>query len=81
MILIVEGNNISKDSYTAEMNSMLPNSKGVSLDKAQEYMEKAGLKNVSSMGLNDLVKIQKKHMPFRYKVTYKYDYYAICGLK
>ncbi|AKB78892.1 ubiquinone/menaquinone biosynthesis methyltransferase [Methanosarcina horonobensis HB-1 = JCM 15518] len=81
MILIVERNDISKDSYTAEMNAMLPNAKGVSLDKAREYMEKAGLKNVHSMGLNDLVRIQKKHMPFRYKVTYKYDYYAICGLK
>ncbi|AAM05861.1 conserved hypothetical protein [Methanosarcina acetivorans C2A] len=81
MIRIVERNDISKDSYTAEMNAMLPNAKGVSLDKARGYMEKAGLKDVQAIGLADLVGIQKKHMPFRYKVAYKYDYYAICGLK
>ncbi|AAM05550.1 TPA: class I SAM-dependent methyltransferase [Methanosarcina acetivorans] len=81
MIHIVEKNDISKDSYTAEMNSMLPNAKGVSLDKAREYMEKTGFKDVRSLGLDKLVKIQKKHMPFRYKISYKYEYYAIYGLK
>ncbi|MDQ1273172.1 MAG: hypothetical protein QG591_1802, partial [Planctomycetota bacterium] len=52
-----------------------------SLDKASGYMEKAGFKNVQSIGLDDLVGIQKKHMPFRYKVAYKYEYYTIYGLK
>lgn len=81
MIRIVERNDISKDSYTAEVNAILPNAKGVSLDKTREYMEKAGLKGVRSMGLDDLVRIQKKHMPLRYKIAYKYEYYVIYGLK
>jgi ubiquinone/menaquinone biosynthesis C-methylase UbiE len=81
MIYITERNDISKDSYTAEMNATLPNAKGVSLDKARGYMEKAGLKNVQSIELDDLVGIQKKYMPFRYKIAYKYEYYVIYGLK
>jgi len=81
MIRIVEKNDLSKDNDTAEMNAVLPNAKGVSLDKASGYMEKTGFKNVQSIGLDDLVGIQKKHMPFRYKVAYKYEYYTIYGLK
>ncbi|AKB48860.1 SAM-dependent methyltransferase [Methanosarcina sp. Kolksee] len=81
MIHIVEKNDISKDSYTAEVNAILPNAKGVSLDKAREYMEKVGFKDVRSIELNDLVRIQKKHMPLRYKIAYEYEYYAIYGLK
>lgn len=69
---IVEKNDISKDGYTEEMNAVLPNAKGVSLGKASGYMEKAGFKNVQLIELGNLVGIQKKHMPFRYKLAYKY---------
>ncbi|AKB59504.1 class I SAM-dependent methyltransferase [Methanosarcina barkeri] len=81
MIHIVERNDISKDSYTAEVNAILPNAKGVPLGKAREYMEKARFKDVRSIGLDDLMRIQKKHMPPRYKIAYEYEYYMIYGLK
>ncbi|WP_141241557.1 hypothetical protein [Methanosarcina spelaei] len=47
----------------------------------RKYMEKVGFKDVRSIGLEDLVRIQKKHMPLRYKIAYKYEYYVIYGLK
>lgn len=68
MIRIVERNDISKDSYTEEVNAILPNAKGVSL-------EKSGFKDVRSIGLDDLVQ------PLRYKIAYKYEYYVVYGLK
>ena len=81
LILIVEKNDISRDSYTAEMNAELPNSKGVPAEKARDYMEKAGLGSIKVTMLDGLMAIQKKHMPLRYGISYNYDYYAITGKK
>ncbi|MGD6851768.1 MAG: class I SAM-dependent methyltransferase [Candidatus Bathyarchaeia archaeon] len=81
LILVVEKDNISKDHYPAELNAALPHSKGVSVDSVREYMKQAGLKNFREQDLDDLVKIQRAHMPFRYRISYKYNYYAIDATK
>lgn len=81
MILVVERNDISKDSYSAEMDSALPHSKGVAADTVREYMRQAGLKNTREHDLIDLIRIQRKHMPLRYKINYKYNYYAVDATK
>jgi ubiquinone/menaquinone biosynthesis C-methylase UbiE len=82
MLLVVEGdNNISKDHYSEELNAALPHSKGVSADSVREYMKQAGLKNQQEHDLVDLIKIQRKHMPLRYRISYKYNYYAIDATK
>ncbi|GLI47654.1 class I SAM-dependent methyltransferase [Methanoculleus bourgensis] len=81
LILIVERNDISRDSYSPEMNATLPHSKGVSAATVREYMEKAGLRDIGTENLADLIEIQRRHMPFRYKISYKYNYYAVYGTK
>ncbi len=81
LILVFERNDISRDSYSPEMNATLPHSKGVSADTVRAYMENAGLRDIGTENLADLIKIQRRHMPFRYKISYKCDYYAIYGTK
>lgn len=81
LMRIVERNDLSKDRYTPEINAALPNSRGLRPDTARSYLEKAGLKDVGLIRLDDLVDIQKRHMPFRYKISYKLNYYAVHGKK
>ncbi len=79
LIRLLEKNDISKDSYTTAMNAALPNARGVPPDRTADYLKKAGFKDLELIKLDDLVEIQKKHMPFRYRISYKYGYYAIHG--
>ena len=81
LILVVERNAISKAGYSSELNSTLPHSRGISADTIRAYMENAGLRGIGTENLADLIEIQKRHMPFRYKISYKYNYYAVCGTK
>ena len=81
LILIAERNDISRDSYSSELNSMLPHSRGVSADTVRAYMENSGLRDIGTENLADLIEIQRRQMPFRYKISYKYNYYAVCGTK
>jgi ubiquinone/menaquinone biosynthesis C-methylase UbiE len=81
LIRLLEGRDISKDRYAAGLNSALPNAKGVTTDRSREYLQQAGLKDIELIMLDYLVNIQKRNMPFRYKIGYKYNYYAIHGLK
>jgi len=63
------------------MNAALPNAREVPPDRTADYLKKAGFKDIEQVKLDDLVEIQKKHMPLRYRISYKYGYYAIHGRK
>ena len=60
--------------YSPALKAALPNAKGVPL-------EKAGLRDIQDVDLNYLHNIQKKKMPFWYRVSRNWDYYAVCGQK
>jgi len=81
LILMIEKNDLSKDSYSPALEAALPHPKGVPLEKTIAYMEQAGLRDIQVVKLDHLVDIQRKYMPFRYRVGYKYNYYAVCGQK
>lgn len=78
---MAEKTDSSQSHYTPAVEVKLPHAKGVPLGKAREYMEKAGLNDIQDMQLKQLGDIQRKHMPFWYRVSYRYDYYAVSGRK
>jgi ubiquinone/menaquinone biosynthesis C-methylase UbiE len=81
LVTIIERCDRSIDKYSPETTARLPHLNGVPPKKTQEYMEQAGLHNVQFSDLSNIVEIQKKHMPFRYRIDYKIAYYAIEGTK
>lgn len=81
LIAIQEDQSIIKDFYSSELISALPNVSGVPVKQGISYMKKAGLDEIKVISLEKMVDIQRKYMPFRYKISYNYDYYAICGKK
>ncbi|MHB9073140.1 MAG: class I SAM-dependent methyltransferase [Desulfobaccales bacterium] len=81
LILLIEKNDLSKDSYSPELEAALPHPKGVPLEDAEGYLAEAGLQSIQAAKLDHLIDIQRKHMPFRYRIGYKYNYYAVSGQK
>ncbi|MFH1135517.1 MAG: class I SAM-dependent methyltransferase [Pseudomonadota bacterium] len=81
LIYLAEKNNLSKDFYSRDLAAALPHSKGLPLDQARVYVQGAGFCDIQTRALGDLAAIQKKHMPWRYKISYNYDYYSVCGKK
>ncbi|MBM4287286.1 MAG: class I SAM-dependent methyltransferase [Deltaproteobacteria bacterium] len=78
---MAEKTDSSQSHYTPGIEVKLPHAKGVPLNTAREYMENAGFRDIQDRQLEQLGDIQRKHMPFWYRVSYKSDYYAVCGLK
>jgi len=78
---ISEGKEASKSYYSPALQAALPNMKGVPLEKARAYFERAGLQDIQDVKLDRLNDIQRKYMPFWNRISYTYDYYAICGQK
>jgi ubiquinone/menaquinone biosynthesis C-methylase UbiE len=81
LVLLVERYDLAQDSYGSALEAALPHPRGVPSAKAIAYMEQAGLQDIQVWKLDYLVDIQRKYMPFRYRVGYKYNYYAACGQK
>lgn len=78
---VMERKDSAGDHYSAEILALLPHAHGVPLDKAKTYLQQAGLQDLQEVHLTSLRDIQKKYMPFWYRLTYNYNYYAVCGQK
>jgi len=78
---ISEGKDSSKSHYSPALQASLPHAKGVPLEKARAYMARAGLQDIQNVKLDRLNDIQRKYMPFWNRISYTYDYYALCGQK
>lgn len=79
-VTIIDGKNVHK-GYPKELKDSLPNASGTPLDSAKKYFEAAGFKNIGMKDLEHIRDVQKKQMPFRYKVAFDYKYYLIYGKK
>lgn len=78
---LIEGQNISGSHYSPAVQASLPHAKGVPLERARAYLKQAGLQDIRDVKLERLCDIQRKHMPFWIRISYIYDYYAVCGQK
>lgn len=81
LMYVFEKRDLSSSHYSPALQASLPHAKGVPLGKAKTYLEQAGLCNIQDVDLNYLSDIQKKDMPFWYRVSRNWDYYAVCGQK
>jgi len=67
--------------YASEINSLLPNLGGMPLEKAEKYINIENFRNIKVIDLKGIVNIEKRDMPFRKKIAFRKDYYAIYGVK
>jgi ubiquinone/menaquinone biosynthesis C-methylase UbiE len=81
LLLVMEKNDLSMDRYPNPVENALPHARGLPLETARQYLESAGFGGLRPRKLDDIVGIQKKHMPWRYRISYAYDYWTILGRK
>jgi ubiquinone/menaquinone biosynthesis C-methylase UbiE len=81
LILVMEKNDLSLDRYSDPVENALPHARGLPLETARLYLERAGFGDLQTRQLDDLIGIQKKHMPWRYRISYAYDYWTLLGHK
>ena len=81
LVRLQEKDNLSKNFYSEGLKASLPHAGGLPPEKARAYVEGAGFRDIRVAPLKELVRIQKQYMPFRYRVSYTYDYYAVLGQK
>jgi ubiquinone/menaquinone biosynthesis C-methylase UbiE len=80
-ILALERKNPRKGSYSHEIDSALPHRHGMDASLARTYLEDAAFKEINLTYLREIRDIQRKYMPFAYRINYNADYYMICGKK
>ncbi|MDW5563451.1 MAG: methyltransferase domain-containing protein [Methanomassiliicoccus sp.] len=80
-IAVVDRKNPWGGYYGRDVNSRLPHPGGVPPEKTREYMEKAGLVNVTAVDLTEIRRIQSASMPRRYRVANKWNYFLVKGIK
>lgn len=79
--LALERKNPWKDYYSKELQESLPNAGGTPLEKAKEYLEMAGFRNVGHRDLMHIRDIQRKSMLLRDRIRHNYEYYLVFGDK
>jgi len=80
-VIIMERQNPRKGWYSKKIEAKLPHPHGMDAKVAREYLEEAGFTEIELRDLDDIMDIQKTHMPFSQKVTQNSTYYMICGQK
>lgn len=81
LTLLVERKYPMRRQYSSEIKNKLPNPNGVPPKETIEYFRKAGFKNVKSLDLKEIVKIQKKEMSFRKRMVFNPHSHLIYGEK
>jgi ubiquinone/menaquinone biosynthesis C-methylase UbiE len=79
LTLLVDRNYHRRRDYSNEIKNVLPNPYGVPPKKIYEYFRKAGFKNMKDLNLKEIIKIQKKKMPFRNRIVFKPQSHLIYG--
>ncbi|MHB9073141.1 MAG: ATP-binding cassette domain-containing protein [Desulfobaccales bacterium] len=67
------------DWYKKDLSLQLPHPKGVKLEEIRQYMNKAGLTDISVTNLDPIRKVQKKHMPWYLKRAFGHPTYLLVG--
>lgn len=80
-VIILERQNPRKGWYSKKTEAKLPHPHGMDVKAARDYLEEAGFTEIEQRYLDDIMGIQRKHMPFSQIVTYNAKYYMICGQK
>ena len=80
-VIILERQNPRKGWYSKKTEAKLPHPRGMDAKVTREYLEEAGLTEIELRDLDDIMEIQKKHMPFSQKITHNSTCYMICGQK
>ncbi|MDM7938822.1 MAG: class I SAM-dependent methyltransferase [Methanothrix sp.] len=80
-IIVLERQNPRKGWYSKKTEAKLPHPHGMDAQRAVDYLEEAGFKEIVKRSLDDIKDIQRRHMPFSQKVTYNTNYYMFCGRK
>jgi len=80
-VIVLERQNPRKGWYSKKTEAKLPHPHGMDAQRAVDYLEEAGFKEIVKRSLDGIKDIQRRHMPFSQKVTYNTNYYMICGRK
>ena len=78
---LVEGQKPGTTHYSAQVEAALPHRRGVPLEAAKAYFDRAGLKDLQEQQLTRIADIQKSDMPLWYRLGFKNDYYVLWGQK
>lgn len=81
LTLFLERKYPRRRQYSKEIKNELPNPNGVPPKKVIEYFRKAGFKDVSDLDLREIIKIQKKKMPFQNRIVFNPHSHLIYGKK
>jgi hypothetical protein len=81
IVAVTEGKEPHRGDYSRELNASLPNVGGTAQERARDYFEKAGLKNIVAEDLSYIQRIQKARMTFGRRIGRGYDHYMIYGTR
>lgn len=79
--MVIKQNSVSKDAYSKEVRSALPNAGGMPLDKVKNYLEFSSFKNVQYINLIPFRDIKRKNVPIWDHIHRNYEYYMVFGDK
>ena len=80
-VLIFERKNPWKGWYTKEVRSSLPHPYGLSPEKAKDYLEASGFKDIKIVELEEILEIHKRESPMWQRIACDWPYYMIIGKK